>query len=98
MRRQIDGLAGMVEHQMALSPFDKSLFVFANRQRDKIKILYWEKAGFVLWYKRLEKARFHWPTGEETCRITIKELNWLLDGYDIFNFKPHEVMRCSATS
>ncbi|WP_369857695.1 IS66 family insertion sequence element accessory protein TnpB [Candidatus Thalassolituus haligoni] len=54
MRKSIDGLALIVEQQLEQRPFDGDLFVFCNRQRDKIKLLYWERNGFVLWYKRLE--------------------------------------------
>ena len=54
MRKSINGLSAIVEEELGLSPFGPSLFVFCNRQRDKIKILYWERSGFVLWYKRLE--------------------------------------------
>jgi transposase len=61
MRKSINGLLTIVEQELGLSPFAPGLFVFCNRQRDKIKILYWEHSGFVLWYKRPEKARFPWP-------------------------------------
>jgi len=61
MRKSIDGLAAIVECEIEQSPFESSLFVFCNRQRDKVKLLYWERNGFVLWYKRLEKQRFKWP-------------------------------------
>ena len=61
MRKSMDGLATLIEQETELSPFDCKLFVFCNRRRDKIKLLYWERNGFVLWYKRLEKLRFKWP-------------------------------------
>jgi transposase len=61
MRKSIDGLAAIVELELERSPFAPALFVFCNRQRDKVKLLYWERNGFVLWYKRLEKQRFKWP-------------------------------------
>jgi len=91
MRKSIDGLAAIVEQELCLSPFTAALFVFCNRRRDKIKVLYWERAGFVLWYKRLEKERFPWPErGEEgVLQMTGRELNWLLDGIDLFRVKPH---------
>ena len=57
-RKSINGLSILVEEQLGLSPFGPQLFVFCNRKRDKLKILYWERSGFVLWYKRLEKQRF----------------------------------------
>jgi transposase len=58
MRKSIDGLSSFVEQELVLDPFASALFVFCNRKRDKIKILYWERSGFVLWYKRLvERGR-----------------------------------------
>ena len=57
-RKHIDGLSMLVQEELELDPFSEQLFVFINRGRDKIKILYWERSGFVLWYKRLEKQRF----------------------------------------
>ena len=92
MRKSINGLSAIVEQDLALDPFAPRLFVFCNRQRDKIKILYWERSGFVLWYKRLEKARFPWPRRDEegVVEMTGRELNWLLDGIDLFRLQPHE--------
>jgi transposase len=92
MRKSINGLSILVEEALGLDPFGPRLFVFCNRRRDKIKILYWERTGFVLWYKRLEKNRFAWPlsSGGEVVTLTGRELNWLLDGIDVFSMRPHE--------
>lgn len=98
MRKSIDGLATLVEQEMALSPMQEALFVFCNRGRDKIKLLYWERNGFILWYKRLEKQRFRWPNSGAAISITGRELNWLLDGFDIFNNQPHAALYFSSVS
>ena len=92
MRKSINGLSILVEQTLGLAPFCPHLFVFCNRKRDKIKILYWERTGFVLWYKRLEKHRFPWPRRDEdgVLQMTGRELNWLLDGIDLFRLQPHE--------
>jgi len=85
MRRSINGLASIVENNFKLNPFDNALFVFCNRNRDRCKILEWDKDGFWLHYKRLEKGRFKWPTpGEEaTMTLTGEELSYLLSGTHI---------------
>jgi len=90
-RKGINGLSILVESTLALSPFSEHLFVFINRSRDKIKILYWEKSGFCLWQKRLEKEKFKWPRHceEAVVSLTGQQLNWLLDGYDLRQMKPH---------
>jgi len=92
MRKSIDGLALLVEQEMTLSPMMSALFVFCNRNRDKIKILCWERNGFIVWYKRLEKQRFRWPASGLSPTITGQELNYLLDGFDIFNHAPHQAL------
>ena len=91
MRKSINGLSILVEEGLSLDPFGPVLFVFCNRKRDKVKILYWERSGFVLWYKRLEKDRFPWPDERADAVVTMtgRELNWLLDGIDLFRLKPH---------
>ena len=91
MRKSINGLSILVEESLSLDPFGPTLFVFCNRKRDKVKILYWERTGFVLWYKRLEKNRFSWslPGSDDVVALSGRELNWLLDGIDVFAMKPH---------
>ena len=84
MRKAINGLSIMVEDCLKLDPFSGHLFVFCNRRRNIIKILYWNKNGFCLWQKRLEKDHFKWPKNEEEVfSISRKELGWLIAGLDI---------------
>ncbi|MDQ7015619.1 MAG: IS66 family insertion sequence element accessory protein TnpB [Gammaproteobacteria bacterium] len=92
MRKSINGLSLLVEQEMDLPPMSEALFVFCNRARDKIKLLCWERNGFIVWYKRLEKQRFKWPEWQEgePLTLTVSELNRLLDGFDLWNNKPHE--------
>jgi transposase len=84
LRKSIDGLAVLVKEGFDLDPFSASLFVFCNRNRDKLKILQWEHNGFWLHYRRLERGKFQWPS-EQTAPLHIgsRELNWLLDGLSI---------------
>jgi len=90
-RKSITGLSLQVEQSLKLNPFSPALYVFINRKRDKLKILYWEKNGFCLWYKSLEKERFKWPRQIHTPTIMLngQELNWLIDGFDLWHNKPH---------
>ena len=84
MRKSINGLSIMVERAMELNPFSGELFVFCNRRRNIIKILYWDRNGFCLWHKRLEQDRFKWPKSEkEVMAIDRSQLQWLLCGLDI---------------
>lgn len=94
MRKSIDGLAALVENELELSPMLEALFVFCNRGRDKIKLLYWERNGFVVWYKRLEKQRFRWPRQSAFTydMRDSRDLNYLLDGFDIWHNKPHQTL------
>jgi len=97
-RKGSNGLAILVEQALDHDPFSEKLFVFCNRRRNRVKILYWERSGFCLWQKRLEKARFHWPrkANGEVVTLTSQQLNWLLDGYDITRMKPHEKLRYTS--
>lgn len=90
LRKSIDGLAALVKEGFALDPFTSCLFVFCNRQRDKLKILQWHHNGFWLHYRRLERGRFQWPTADsETMKITRRELRWLLDGLSLEQRQAH---------
>jgi transposase len=83
MRKSINGLSILVEQSLELSPFSGDLFVFCNRRRNIVKILYWDENGFCLWHKRLEKDRFRWPQlPEQVATIDRKQLSWLLAGLD----------------
>jgi transposase len=97
-RKSINGLSALVELQMELDPFMPAMFVFCNRQRDKVKLLYWEHNGFVLWYKRLEKQRFTWPLaqGQQARELSPQLLSWLLDGVDIERITPHQSLHFGA--
>lgn len=84
MRKSIDGLAVLVREVFDLDPFSSCLFVFCNRQRDKLKILHWEHNGFWLHYRRLERGKFQWPMENTSpLKISYRELRWLLDGLSL---------------
>ncbi|WP_232428491.1 IS66 family insertion sequence element accessory protein TnpB [Pseudomonas syringae] len=93
-RKSIDGLAALVELDIKVAVFDPVLFVFLNRPRNLVKILYWERNGFCLWLKRLESERFKTSPDEkdEAIVLTVQELNWLLDGFDLWRNRPHQVL------
>jgi len=91
MRKQINRLAIVVQEKMDLDPFSGSMFAFCNRKRSTVKLLYWERNGFCLWQKRLERDRFRWPeTAEEVMRISPRELRWLLDGLELVQGGAHD--------
>lgn len=90
MRRGFDGLSSMTENVMKRDPLSGHLFVFRNRNRDKLKILYWDRDGLAIWYKRLEQGTFQFPTdGKSTddkpvsTEITTCQLSLLLGGIDL---------------
>jgi transposase len=99
-RKSIDGLAAIVEQEMGLDLFGRHLFLFCNRNRTRLKVLYWDSTGFVLWYKRLEQDRFVWPRkhDEEVIEITGDQLRWLLSGYDVWRMRPHEKVQYARVS
>jgi transposase len=81
MRKAIDGLSIMVANHFDRAPTDGSIYVFLNRKLDKVKLLYWERNGFTLLYKRLEKGRFKLPANiSQICRLDMTQLQWLLSG------------------
>ena len=89
-RQSINGLTVLIQDAMALDVFSQSLFVFGNRRRDKIKIVFWDKTGFCLFYKRLERDKFKWPRqGETVMHLSREQFDWLLRGLDITKLTPH---------
>jgi transposase len=90
-RKQAHGLAVLVEQELGHNPFSGTLYAFTNRQRNKIKCLFWEDNGFVLYYKALAEEKFKWPkASDELVQLTGEQMNWLLDGYDISLLKGHK--------
>ena len=95
MRKSINGLSLLVSEKLADDPFNGCLFVFCNRSRDKLKMLYWEHNGFWLYYKRLEKGKFKWPnTTNESDSLSLdwRELQWLLEGLSCVQPQAHQAL------
>lgn len=100
-RKSIGGLSALVEQELGLNPFGEALYVFINRRRDKLKALYWHRNGFCLWYKRLEAERFAWPpagAAEPTQVVTLRELEWLLEGFDLWAHRPHKTLEFQSVT
>jgi transposase len=96
MRKSIDGLCLLVQMQLALDPFAGRLFAFCHRRRNMVKILYWDRNGFCLWQKRLERHRFVWPESQtQVLGLEGRELHWLLEGLDIRQYRSHETLHFS---
>ncbi len=91
-RKQAHGLALIAESTMNVSGVnEKYLFVFTNRRKTGIEMLYWDTTGYALWWKTLEKEKFRWPkNSSEVLTIPVKELRWLLERIDISKLKKHE--------
>ena len=92
MRKQIDGLAALVIDVLQADPFSCHVFVFCNRGRDKLKILFYHTNGFWLWYRRLERQRFWWPqrATDGPVELSLRELSWLLDGLEPGRVEAHK--------
>jgi transposase len=99
-RKGVKCLTVLVEQALGLDPFAAALYVFINKHRTKTRLVYWERNGFCLWTKHLEKAHFKWPRhlDGDTVTLTGQELNWLLDGYDLWANSPHKPLIYSSVS
>ncbi len=100
-RKQINGLAAVIEGELETSPFADALFVFVNRRRTSIKVLYWDRNGFCLWQKRLEADRFSWPHDARFAashEVSVREFQWLLEGFDPWHIKAHKSLNYMAVS
>lgn len=88
MRRSFDRLAAMVTEILKENPLSGHLFVFRGRRGDRVKILYWERGGFAIWYKRLEEGTFKFPERDAASfEIEAAELALLLEGIDLAGAK-----------
>lgn len=87
MRCGFHKLSMLAESFLGQDPFSGHLFVFFNRTGDKCKILFWDRTGFVIWYKRLEEGTFEkllYPAGVCALEVDIAKLTWILEGIDLF--------------
>ena len=85
MRKAVNGLTAIVQEDMSEDPFSGSVYIFCNRDRKLIKAVYWDRTGFWLSQKRLEKEKYPWPdTSEAVKELTGEELAMLLAGIDFF--------------
>ena len=96
MRKGFDGLFALVENVIREDPFSGHLFVFRNRRRDRLKVLWWDTDGLAIFYKRLERGNYRFPTDSEAlksdtaksrCEIRSDELSLLLAGIDLGSVK-----------
>jgi transposase len=87
MRKQAASLALLIEQSLGRSVFEPALYVFANRNKNRVRIVYWERNGLCLWSKRVEKQQFVWPRTPLGMTVTMsgRELNALLDGFDVWS-------------
>lgn len=99
-RKSINGLAAIVEQSLRMSPFGQAAFVFANRRRDRVKILLWHRNGFWLMLKRLEGGeRFAWPRASDgVIELSVEQLHWLLEGYDLAAMRGHRLLHFERAS
>src|SRR5580692_9923425 len=82
-RNQIDGIVLLVADHLKLNPTSGQLFLFRNHTANKIKMLWWDRNGFWLFYKRLEKGKFKFPKiSAETMELSREQMGWLLSGLD----------------
>lgn len=96
MRKSIDGLSILVSEKLKLDLFSGHLFAFCNRKQNIVKILYWDKNGFCLWHKRLEKDCFKWPESQkDVLTVGRQELTWLIDGLEIHQKRAHKSLKYS---
>ena len=97
-RKNINGLALLVEQTLGLDPFASAVFVFRNQRADRIKILGWDRNGFWLLMKRLEADRFRWPKQESVLVLSVEQLHWLLEGIDLAAMRPHPARKYQQIS
>jgi len=88
MRKSFDGLSVYVQSFLKMNPLRDGVFIFRNKSGDKVKLMYWQRNGLVIIYKRLEQGRFKWPKAhDEALLLTRQELELLLDGIDLSKLK-----------
>ena len=98
MRKSFDGLVGMVHEFLGQDPLSGHLFLFLNRRRDRVKILFWERDGLVIWYKRLEAGTFQLPREVHPDGVELQpaQLAMILSGIDLSTARQRKRFRRPA--
>jgi transposase len=101
LRRGMDSLSALVRERFGLEPLSGHLFLFRNRRGDRLKILVWDRSGFWVLYKRLERGTFAWPTEASgaTAELRSSELMLLLSGAEITHTRRrrwYDAVKCNA--
>jgi len=97
LRKAVNGLTGIIEQQMTGEPFSGNVYLFCNRDRRLLKAIYWDRNGFWLSQKRLEKDKFPWPgTSEAALELSYEQITMLLQGIDFF--KAHKTLHYKKVS
>lgn len=87
MKNSFTGLYALTKQVLTEDPVSGHLFVFFNRKRDYVKVLYFDRSGFCLWSKRLERGRFKTPSGESKHEVSYTELKMILEGIELKNIR-----------
>ena len=92
MRKGFDSLSGLVRSEFKMNPLNGDVFIFLSRSRNKIKLLQWQRDGFAIYYKRLEKGRFELPEkNDESCfKISSQQLMLIMEGIKLSSIKKHK--------
>jgi transposase len=101
MRRGFDGLAAMVQGVLGENPLSGHLFVFRNRRGDRLKVLYWDRDGFAMYYKRLERGVFRFPSITTETRgarleVPARDFAMILEGFEVKNLKKLRRFACAS--
>lgn len=90
MRKSFNGLSGLIKNEMASNPLDGAVYIFINRRRNRVKLLVWDRTGFVIYYKRLEEGTFELPKMEAnalSCVLNWEQLVCILEGVALESIK-----------
>lgn len=105
MRKSFNGLIALTEAVLQQDPLSGSLFVFLNRRRDRMKILYWANSGFCIWYQQLQQGTYQLPVHEtlneqqrETLEVTRSQLSLILDGIDLASVQQRKRFQRTTSS
>lgn len=92
MRKGFDSLCGVVREEFKMNPMSGDVFIFLSRTKNKIKLLQWQRDGFAIYYKRLEKGTFELPekNSESCCKISSQQLMLIMEGIKLSSIKKHK--------